>query len=741
MKTKKVKNNEYYKNLNIIRVISCVAVLLYHMGILKGGYLAVCAFFVLSGYLSVTSSFKKKDFSFKNYYINRLKKLYLPLLIVVFSSVAVVSMFSNIYWLTLKSETTSVLLGYNNFWQINANLDYFARHVDSPFMHLWYISILLQFDLVFPFIYKGLKALGDKVNKLLPCLITFILAVIGAAYFYKCTLGPNLMNAYYNTFARIYSILFGVSLGFIHSYYKPLVPEYIKTKPLRKLIFSLYLIVSIILFCLIESNSKIFTLSMILITIISCRLIDYAVLDKKELSIKDKIVKVLSDLSYEIYLVQYPIIYLFQYININHFLKTPIIIILVLIISYLLHMVFIKRENMKKIRIILLVVVLGFSTYGGYTYTTTKSNEKELQQLEQELAENEKVMLEKQKEYHLLEQKEEEDWTKELEKLENTSLDELVKELPVTFIGDSVMLGAMNNLKKTFPNSYFDAKESRSTYVGYTILKELKESNKLGDPVVIHLGTNGDCKNSCKENIMELLKDKTVFWINTTNYTYVNENINKLAEKYDNLHVIDWYTLSQGHKDWFYKDGIHLPPEGRKEYTNIVYNAIKEIYKNTFKDKKQELIKAHQDELKNKTTFYGNDILFYNFETLQTSFTDAKFIVNKDFSYKDLKESIEKSISENTLSKKIVLAFDNSTVISTKEYQELIELCKDSKIYLVSSGKPLDSLGNYENVTIINFYSKIQKNKDYLMADGIHLTEKGNKALISLLENTLKETQ
>jgi len=27
------------------------------------------------------------------------------------------------------------------------------------------------------------------------------------------------------------------------------------------------------------------------------------------------------------------------------------------------------------------------------------------------------------------------------------------------------------------------------------------------------------------------------------------------------------------------------------------------------------------------------------------------------------------------------------------------------------------------------------------MADGIHLTEKGNKALISLLENTLKETQ
>ena len=741
MKKKKVRKKAYYKNLNILRLISCIAVLLYHMGILKGGYLAVCIFFVLSGYLSVTSAYKKDNFNIKDYYINRIKKLYIPLVIVVFSSITIISLFKNIYWLTLKSETTSILLGYNNFWQINANLDYFARHVDSPFMHLWYISILLEFDLIFPFLYKGLKKLGDKVNKALPSIIPLVLGIASAIYFYKSSLGPNLMTAYYNTFARIYSILFGVALGFYHSYYVSLVPNYIKTKPLRKIVFYSYLLINIIAFIFIKSTSSIFAISMILISVIACRLIDYAILDKDDLTKFDKIIKSISDISYEIYLVQYPVIYLFQYININHYLKTPIIIIIVILLSYILHMISNKRENMKIVRKILLVVVLALSVFGAYKYIATKSHEKEMKQLEQELAENEKVMLEKQKEYHLLEQKEEEDWTKELERLENTSLDELVKDLPVTFVGDSVMLGAMNNLKKAFPNSYFDSKESRSTYVGYTILKDLKDSNKLGDPVVIHLGTNGDCKNSCKENIMDLLKDKTVFWINTTNYTYVNDNLNKLAEKYDNLHIIDWYTLSRGHSDWFYKDGIHLPPEGRKEYTNIVYNAITEVYKDTFKEKKAELIKAHQEELKNKPTFYGNDILFYNFETLQSSYSDVKFIVNKDFSYKALKESIELSIKENTLSKKIVLAFDNSTVISTKEYQELIELCKDSNLYIVASGKPLDSLGNYSNVTIINFYSKIQKNKDYLMADGIHLTEKGNKALLNMLEKTIKETQ
>ena len=35
---------KYYKNIDIIRLLACIAVLLYHLNILKGGYLAVCTF-------------------------------------------------------------------------------------------------------------------------------------------------------------------------------------------------------------------------------------------------------------------------------------------------------------------------------------------------------------------------------------------------------------------------------------------------------------------------------------------------------------------------------------------------------------------------------------------------------------------------------------------------------------------------------------------------------------------------
>ena len=119
---------KYYKDIDLIRLFSCIAVLLYHLNILNGGYLAVCIFFVISGYLSCVSLFKKNKISLKDYYKNRLIKLYLPLLVVVFVSISIISLFPSINWFNLKNETTSVLLSYNNFWQLSANLDYFQRH-------------------------------------------------------------------------------------------------------------------------------------------------------------------------------------------------------------------------------------------------------------------------------------------------------------------------------------------------------------------------------------------------------------------------------------------------------------------------------------------------------------------------------------------------------------------------------------------------------------------------------------
>ncbi len=728
---------KYYKNIDIIRLLSCIAVLLYHLNILKGGYLAVCTFFVLSSYLSCILAFKKEKFNILEYYYNRIKKIYIPLIIVVFMSVSIVSIL-NISWLNLKPETTSVLLGYNNFWQLNANMDYFARHVSSPFMHLWYISILLQYDLIFPIIFKILRKVGDKISKIIPCIITIVYSVIMALFFYKSNLTQNMMITYYNTFTRIFSLLFGLSLGFIHSYYGELIPKKLKQEKISQAIFYIYLSIMICFFILVDAKSSYYAYSMILVTILTCRLIDYGTLQSKKISIVDKVIKSLASISYEIYLFQYPIIFIFQYINVNNIFYLPLVILVIIILSYLLHFA-INNKKLKFLKLIVMIIFIIIALHGCYKYIISEDHSKEMNELKEQLEQNEKLIEQNKEKYASQLQKENDEWIKTLESLDNNqnNLKEIVSNLPITGIGDSVMLGAIQNLNTQFPNGYIDAKVSRTAWKAGTILNELNEKNMLGNPIIINLGANGDCSTACKQEIMKNCGNRKVYWLNTTNNQDTNIRLKNFASSYANLHIIDWYTISLGHSEYFYADGIHLTGIGRKVYTEVIFNAIYQDYLKEFNEAKQTLIEKHNEEQKNKITFYGNNILLNAFENIQNEFKNAKFVIDKNFNYKTLEEELTKSLNEGTITNKIVFAFDNSSNLSLKDYQNLIELCKNNEIYILSINKFTNNIIS-DNVKIIDFYEILQNNNDYIMVDGIHLSEVGNKALIKILQDSIK---
>lgn len=736
------KINYYYRDYDLIRLIACIAVLFYHLNILKGGYLAVCIFFVLSGYLSIKSSYKKQEFSLKKYYVSKLLRLYLPLIIVVFMTIFTVSLFKNITWFNLKPEATSAIFGYNNFWQLGANLDYFARHIDSPFMHLWYISILLQLDLVFPFIYLGLRKIENKVSKKNICRIALIITILSTIYFFIMSLTNNLMSVYYSTFTRLFSYAFGLCLGIYHIYIGEILPKVLNKKELYRYIFYGGLSILCLMFIFISSKSSIYSISMIITTLITCLLIDIGTTNKnKELSKNDKLIKNIVSISYEVYLVQYPVIYLFQYLNINKLLKLFIILILVIAISYLLHFcINNKNKKYKKVKDIMSIIIIIISLIGMFEYIIAKDHTKEMNELKDQLAHNEKMLQQNQEEYADALKKREEELMNSLEELEKdqSKLDSVVSSLPVVGIGDSVMLGAVEELSKTFPKGYFDAKVSRSTWKAQEILQELSNMNLLGEPVILHLGTNGDCSKECKMKIMEICGDREVYWLNTTNLDYVNDNLVELAISYDNLHIIDWKNLSKGHDDYFYADGIHLTATGREAYAKAIYDVIYNSYLEVYKAKQQRMIEKHKEELKNRISFYGNDIIINSFDYLKDNFKEDKFITNKDFKYNDIKNSIIESIKEDTITKKIVFAFDESSNLNIKDYKELIELCSDYEVYVVAFDKTISKLDNYSNVTVLNFYKEIKKHKDYLMADGKHLTKNGNIAFSKYLKNNIK---
>ena len=736
-----MSSKNYYKYLDILRLVSCIAVLFYHFNILKGGYLAVCTFFVLTGYLSCTSFFRKDKISLFEYYKNRFKKIYLPLLIVVLVTVGIVTQFENILWLNLKIETTSVLLGYNNFWQLSANLDYFARHISSPFMHFWYIGILLQFELLFPFIYILLRKIGDKIHKIIPCILTILLSISGVIYFYYMSTCNNIMLTYYDTFSRIFSILFGVALGFIHSYYGKIISK--KMSPtIQKLIFYIYLIILIILFVFINADSKYFSLSMIITTLISCRLISYGTnILNNNINIIDKITKSLASISYEIYLIQYPIIFLFQQINMQTTIEIPLMIIITILLSYLLHFI-LNLKNSKK-KIILYIIIGSLTIYGGYKFITAKDYTKEMQKLEEQLLENEKLFQQKQEEFENNYNQSKKDWLSTLEEIENgeKELVNLVKNMNIVGIGDSVMLGALQDLYIEFPNGYFDAKTSRTAWVVKNILLDLKSKNILGDPIVLNLGANGDCPDDVKQTFLNMLKDKKVFWVNIANNQnkYVNNKLLELKNEYENLYIIDWNTISKEHPEYFLADKIHLTGLGRKEYAKAIFNEIYKVYLEEYKIKKDELIKEHEENEKNKIVFYGNNILINSFQYLENNFNDSKFLVNSKYDFNTIKDNIKNDIVNNSF-KNIVFAFDSALILTIKEYEELINLCNDRNIFILSTNKETNDYLkniNMENVTIIDFYSELNNHAEYLMNDKIHLTDEGNMALTNILKTHL----
>lgn len=733
-------SKKYYKDLDLIRVVLCIGILLYHLNILKGGYLAVCAFFVLSGYLSCKSLFNKEKISLKEYYLNRLLKIYLPLLLVVFISIAIISFITSINWLNLKPETTSILFGYNNFWQLSANLDYFARHVNSPFIHLWYIAILLQFDLIFPFIFIGLKKLKDKTKKIVPVITVSSLTFVFTLIFYIYSLKDNIMVTYYSSFTRIFSLLFGVTLGFIHTCYKELIPKFIKDKKLEKILLYAYILITIVLFIFIKADSVLFPYAMILVTLISCRLIEYGILEsKKKLSIFDKCIKWLSSISYEIYLVQYPVIFLLQYVDINLYLKIVIVIVSTVLISWLLNFITkFKEQKNKVLRYILGSIILIISLYGCFKYVVAKDHTEEMKALEDQLAQNQEMIQNKQEEYKQKLEQEQTAYLESLANLENleSELKEVVTNLSIVGVGDSVMLGAVTNLYETFPNGYFDAQISRTAYVAHGILTNLKNNGMLGNPIVFNLGANGDCSLECKKEIIKLCEDRDIYWLTVTNDRDVNVNgeLKKLANMYDNVYIIDWEEISKGHYEYFIADGIHLTPKGREVYTNTIYDAIYNHYLEKYTKQKEELIKEYEEKQKSKITFFGNDILLNVFSNIESDYIDNKFIIDKEFNFESIKAKLEEEISNDTLNYNVVFAFDSLANLKEEDYKNLIDMCKDKKVYVLKINNQALDLGS--EVTIIDFYNELQNHKEYLMPDNIHLTVEGNVAL----SNRLKES-
>ncbi len=150
----------------------------------------------------------------------------------------------------------------------------------------------------------------------------------------------------------------------------------------------------------------------------------------------------------------------------------------------------------------------------------------------------------------------------------------------ILWIGDSVSLMCVEPFEQLFPHGHIDALKNRQFKAGIEVYEGYLSQNLSGKIVVIALGTNGLVTDELIDTLMaDIGTERYVVFVNTRHpqpwLADTNAALQRATERYDNAHLVDWYSYSEGRDDLFDGDGTHLKASGAKEYVQLVYEAVR----------------------------------------------------------------------------------------------------------------------------------------------------------------------
>ncbi|MEK9569614.1 MAG: acyltransferase family protein, partial [Paracoccaceae bacterium] len=285
-------------DIQFLRGFAVIAVLLYHFGLVSGGFIGVDIFFVISGYLItgiIVKDYQNQNFNYFRYLHRRCKRL-LPIYIT--SLIFTTLLFLYFGWpVEINSFTESLLpslLFYSNYWFLD-NVSYWDSGVLlSPLLHTWSLSVEIQFYLIVPIIIiVAVKYTSSRY-------IFYAILVLASLFFVGClfTFQESPSFAFYSIHTRLWEFLIGSSLVFVNYKYCKLVFQY-----------KLNLICCLALVCLpfwySESTKHPYIPTSVIIFVAS--LIILGSRHKNILFLRNRIFLLAGDLSYGAYLFHYPI--------------------------------------------------------------------------------------------------------------------------------------------------------------------------------------------------------------------------------------------------------------------------------------------------------------------------------------------------------------------------------------------------------------------------------------------------
>lgn len=621
------KSATHIDGIDGLRAIAVLMVIAYHLRlpVAKGGLLGVTVFFVISGYLIthilMTEIEKTETIDLKNFWIRRFRRL-LPAVFTMLALLLPVSALCNrVLFTKARTDALSVILGYNNWWQIFHNVSYFENAgIPSPLTHCWSLAIETQFYLVYPLLLLLLSKC--KKRKLVSAGVTLGLTAVSATLMwvlFNPATDPS--RVYYGTDTRAFSLLIGAFLALIlpketaENHHSRLY-DCIGMLSLCGLLFMMYAIEGYSSF--LYKGGQLLT-SVLAAFVLLCLLQPQSILGRI-LSIPP--LRWIGERSYGIYLWHYPVILL-----LSNGVKTNWMILLAeLAITAVL-----SELSYRLVETPIRHGIIRKSLCIFKTHPETKQARKEKQKATgKRLAVGccallpciaallcvifvpgqsvSKDMEELQKQAQTVQKMTEEKKNALSSKSENTSGDpaasddsdsskgtdtpkdtrtdeEIFQSLHLLLLGDSIALGSANEFYAAFPNSICDASVSRQATEALSLYPAyVNEHGWNGDGVILALGSNGLLYDTLPR-LRKMMGPDLPLFIFTVRAPHVSWQDSNNAEIRDfvnataNTYLIDWYAISNDHNEYFVSDDTHPTQEAHQIYINCIKEAVLKVYR------------------------------------------------------------------------------------------------------------------------------------------------------------------
>jgi len=586
MSTKNIdikKSTRHISSIDGLRAIAVTAVVLYHLGIswIPGGFLGVDLFFVISGYvitrLILDSINQSSALDLRAFYAARLRRIYPGFLFMVISTIIFIGVWAPEAIKRFLSDLPYALSGTLNWLLVARHQDYFETIGRPPLLqHTWSLAVELQFYLVWPIILLTVLKYFGKKNI---ARIALIIAIISGTVLFLVSLQLDQSNA-----AQVSHIYFGTdthSLGlFLGSALAvSWIPQNLSANITRRAqdvidgigVVGLLGLISTFLF-IDESNASLYRIAFPLAGIFGCLVIISLVHPASRFApiISSPPFRWIGQRSYGIYIWHWVI---FQVTRPSVDLSGQTWAL------YLARVLLVLALADISLRWVEIPFRQGHvqTWFRGMKYRSPKAKVRQqlsvLLSIIAVLAVTSSISISAINKSNQIAQV----FNEELTDQEKSPVD-LGSTTGLWVTGDSVILGIRSKLENKEHISLVNARVGRQAPELLAVMR-VDQSSVPSSPVIFNLGNNNALSEQTVAEIFEVIKNQPQIIVVNTAVPRPwrdsnNAIISKIASRYANVKLVDWYQISKDRPELFAPDGVHLSPTGSDVYVDLVLSVL-----------------------------------------------------------------------------------------------------------------------------------------------------------------------